>query len=126
MSNRCYNALTKMVLFREISRHLTLRITSFIVGHYLIRNYAERVYCSPKPSTFYVRVSWPIFVLFLIPCLMPHCVKSVQVRRFFWSVFSCIWTEYGDLLHKSPYPVRIQENADQKNSVFCHFSRSAK
>ena len=26
-----------------------------------------------------------------------HCVKSVQIRSFFWSVFSCIWTEYGDL-----------------------------
>ena len=25
---------------------------------------------------------------------------------------------------KSPYPVRIQENAEQKNSVFGHFSRS--
>ena len=25
-----------------------------------------------------------------------HCVKSVQIRSFFWSVFSCIWTEYGD------------------------------
>ena len=42
-----------------------------------------------------------------------HCVKSVQIRSFFWSVFSCIWTEYGDLLRKSPYSERIQENTDQ-------------
>ena len=27
-----------------------------------------------------------------------HCLKSVQIRSFFWSVFSCIRTEYGDLL----------------------------
>ena len=33
-------------------------------------------------------------------------------------------TEYGDLLRKYPYSVRIQENTDQKNSVFGHFSRS--
>ena len=26
-----------------------------------------------------------------------HCAKSVQIRSFFWSVFSCIRTEYGDL-----------------------------
>ena len=32
----------------------------------------------------------------------------------FWSVFSCIRTEWGDLRSKSPYYVRIQENADQK------------
>ena len=36
-----------------------------------------------------------------------HCVKSVQIRNYFWSVFSCIRTE-------SPYSVRIQENTDQK------------
>ena len=28
------------------------------------------------------------------------CVKSVQIRIFFWSVFSCIQTEYEDLLRK--------------------------
>ena len=27
-----------------------------------------------------------------------HCVKSVQIRSYFWSVFSCIRIEYGDLL----------------------------
>ena len=31
-----------------------------------------------------------------------HCVKSVQIRSYFWSVFSCIRTEYGDLRSKSP------------------------
>ena len=27
-------------------------------------------------------------------------MKSAQIRSYFWSVFSCIWTEYGDLLSK--------------------------
>ena len=36
-----------------------------------------------------------------------HLVKSVQIRRFFWPVFSCIRTEYGDLRSKSAYSVRI-------------------
>ena len=53
-----------------------------------------------------------------------NCMESVQIRRFFWFVFSCIQTEYGDLLRKFPYSVHIQENTDQKNSVFGHFSRS--
>ena len=30
-----------------------------------------------------------------------HCVKNVQIRTFFWSVFSCIWTEYGP--EETPY-----------------------
>ena len=53
-----------------------------------------------------------------------HCVKSVQMRKFSWSVFSCIRTEYWDLLCKSPYSVQRQENMDHKNSIFRHFSRS--
>ena len=43
-----------------------------------------------------------------------HCVKNVQIRSFFWSMFSCIRTEYGDLLRKSSYSVRIKEITDQK------------
>ena len=34
-----------------------------------------------------------------------YCVKSVQIRSYFWSVFSCIRTEYGEIL-------RIQENTN--------------
>ena len=40
-----------------------------------------------------------------------HCVKSVQIRSFFWPAFSCIQTEYGDLWKCS---VRVQENVYQK------------
>ena len=47
-------------------------------------------------------------------CRVRHCVKSVQMLSYFWSVFSCIRTEYGDLLRTSPYSVRIQENTNQK------------
>ena len=41
-------------------------------------------------------------------------VKSVPIQSYFWSVFSCIRTEYRDLLCKSPYSVLIQKNMDQK------------
>ena len=38
----------------------------------------------------------------------------VTLWRFFRSVFSCIRTEYGDLLCKFLYSVQIQENKDQE------------
>ena len=44
--------------------------------------------------------------------------------KFFWSVFSSIRTEYGDILRISPYSVRMRENMDQKNSECGHFSCS--
>ena len=43
----------------------------------------------------------------------------------FWSSFSCIWTEYGEILSISPYSVRMWENVDQNNSDYGHFLRSA-
>ena len=43
-----------------------------------------------------------------------HCVESVQIRSFFWSVFSRIRTEYGYLLCKFSYSVLIRQNTDQK------------
>ena len=40
-----------------------------------------------------------------------HCVKNVQIQSFFWSVFSCIRTEYRKI-------------RTRRKSVFEHFSHS--
>ena len=40
-----------------------------------------------------------------------HCVKTVQIRSFLWSIFSCVQSEYRKIWIR-------------KNSVFGHFSRS--
>ena len=47
-------------------------------------------------------------------------MKSVQIRSYFWYVFSCIWSEYRDLWSKSPYSVRIQENMDAGRKLNLH------
>ena len=49
--------------------------------------------------------------------------KSVQIRIYFWSVFSCIWIEYGEIcsLHIQSEYRKIRT---RNNSVFGHFSRS--
>ena len=71
----------------------------------------------------------------LIPKIMlaevaPHVVVAIWIavtamralRRkwpyseFFWSKFSRIWTEYENLLRKSPYAVQMPGNTDQKKS----------
>ena len=48
--------------------------------------------------------------------LIDHCVKSVQIRSYFWSVFSLIRTEYEESEYRK---IRTKNN-----SVFGHFSRS--
>ena len=53
-----------------------------------------------------------------------HCVKNVQIRSFFWSIFSRIRTEYGETRSISPYSVRMRQKRTRKNSAFGHFPRS--
>ena len=50
-----------------------------------------------------------------------HCVKSVQVWSFFWSVFSRSWTEYGEIRSTESECGKIRT---RKNHVFGNFSRS--
>ena len=54
-----------------------------------------------------------------------RCVKCVQIRSFFLSVFSRIRTEYGEILRISPYSVRMRENVEQNNAKYGHLQRSA-
>ena len=51
--------------------------------------------------------------------------EKCQIRSFFWSEYSCIQTEYEDLLRISPYSVQMQEIRTKNNSLFGHYSRSA-
>ena len=54
----------------------------------------------------------------------PHCVKSVQIRSFFWSVSSRIPTEYREILGIPPYSVRMRDNKDQKKlRIWAHFTQ---
>ena len=48
--------------------------------------------------------------------------KKCPYSELFWSAFSRIRTEYGEILRISPYSVRMQENTDQNNSEYGHFS----
>ena len=50
--------------------------------------------------------------------------KKCPYSELFWSAFSRIWTEYGEILCISSYWIRMRENADQNNSKYGHFLRS--
>ena len=63
-------------------------------------------------STSYVQEVWLT--------LRDKCPYS----EFFWSEFSRIRTEYGEIIRVSPYSVRMLENTDQKNSQYAHILRS--
>ena len=61
------------------------------------------------------------FFFFYFNC---HYVRGVQIRSFFWSLFSRIRTEYGEMWSIFPYSVRMRENTDLKKlriwTLFMH------
>ena len=58
-------------------------------------------------------------------CFELYAVRPSLREKYFWSVFSRIRTEYGELLCISPYSAQMPGNTDQQNSEYGHFSRSA-
>ena len=50
--------------------------------------------------------------------------KKCPYSELFWSVFSRIRTEYGEIIRVSPYSVGMRENADQSKSEYGQFSHS--
>ena len=89
-----------------------LRICSHLLKKSLIENF---IFCAviAAEETSEIVFSQPVLA-YTETNTNAHCVKSVQMRSFFRSVLSCIWTEYGDLRCRSPYSVWIQENTDQE------------
>ena len=59
-----------------------------------------------------------------LECEINHCVQTVPIRSFFWSVFSQLWTNYGDLQSKSTYSLgehkgntRFRKDAKKKKKI---------
>ena len=50
--------------------------------------------------------------------------KNYWYSELFWSVFSRIWTDYGEIRSISLYSVQMRDIADQNNSEHGHFLRS--
>ena len=65
-------------------------------------------------TTVLLNIFNPVNRCFCSNPFLSHCVKSVHIRSFFWSVFSRIQTEYKEILGISPHLVRMRENTDQK------------
>ena len=49
--------------------------------------------------------------------------EKCPYSEFFWSVFFCIWTEYGEILRIYPNLVRMRENTNQENSEHGNFTQ---
>ena len=101
----CYFLLVTRysLLFTRYS--LPFILTRYFFTHYLLLKWRH------LKMLVVAVISWIFLKLYH---LKYHCVKCVQMRSFFLSVFSRIRTEYGEIRSISPYSVRIQENTDQK------------
>ena len=51
-------------------------------------------------------------------------LEKCPYSEFFWSVLSCIRSEYGEIWSIFPFSTRMGGDMDQKNSEYGHFLRS--
>ena len=49
--------------------------------------------------------------------------EKFPYSSLFWSAFSHIWTEYGEIRSVSLHSVQMRENADPNNSEYGHILR---
>ena len=90
-------------------------ISAFYTVYYShIKKHFAHIINNGFPSS--CRYMYCFSVTAFVPCRSLH--YKCRYLEFFWSVFSCIRSEYGNLQSKSPYLVPMWENADQKNSEY--------
>ena len=85
------------------SRNGNIQRTNFIF-------FSQFCWCFNRLS--YHIVSYTLWISWII-----HCVKSVQIQSFLWSVFSCI---------RAVFSPNAGKYGPEKNSVSGHFSRNGK
>ena len=64
-------------------------------------------------NRIYVQKASSLHSMAIFMFRMTHCVKGIQIRSFFWSVFSRIQTEYEEI-SSCPYLVQIRKNRNQR------------
>ena len=75
---------------------------------------------------YYKRTLWQAFSYEFREILGIPLREKCPNTEFFLVFIFPIRTEYGNLLRKSPYSVRMREIRTRKNSVFGHFSHSVR
>ena len=56
--------------------------------------------------------------------MLSSLCKKCPYSELFWSAFSRVRTEYGEIWSISPNSFRMRENADQSKFEYGHFLRS--
>ena len=108
--------------FAEAQRQGEYKFGSF--SYYVLKIFRKKKTSFLLFGKFCKGTKW--MISFVLSHVTSHCVKSVQIWSYFWSVFSCIRTEYGEI--RSIWLRSIQSEyrkiRTRNNSVFGHISRS--
>ena len=109
----------KLVLLQKVSLLVIFFLTLDKIGHcFYLLSFFPKLRCmilrthvslpeevllsihstkNKNTSLFFPLLKWALYI--------PNSVKIVQIRSFFWSVFSRIWTEYGEI--RSHWPASL-------------------
>ena len=109
-------SLTCCTFFRE-----TYRFESYFHGYLELKirfiNILDMKSSNKEFFYKYKQIIWGDSAMFTFPWEQPLREKC-PYSELFWSVFSRIWNEYGEIFRISPSSVRMRETADQNNSEY--------
>ena len=77
-----------------------------------------------KPNTFIAKEHYTRAIS-VNPFYSSAPFETCPYSELFWSMFSPIRTEWGEIIRIFPYSVSMRENTDQNNSEYGHFLWSA-
>ena len=63
-------------------------------------------------KSIYQRCHCGLYQVYTVLCFQDKLLEKCSYSELFWSAFSRVCTEYGEILRISPYLVRIQEYTD--------------
>ena len=116
--------LSERVVLEVFCQKNVFRIFSKFLGKHLCRSLDFNKVAEHLRATVSVLSKSSLMKGLWLARKYPSLRKKCSYSELFWSVFSNIRTEYGEVRSISPYSIRMRKNAYQNTSECGYFSRS--
>ena len=116
--------LSERVVLEVFCQKNVFRIFSKFLGKHLCRSLVFNKVAEHLRATVSVLSKSSLMKGLWLARKYPSLRKKCSYSELFWSVFSNIRTEYGEVRSISPYSIRMRKNAHQNTSECGYFSRS--
>ena len=121
--------------FLKLSRDTVCSFSFYYEFHYFIGfilHWVDQIYWQSLVLVFYHFIQRVIRWIFLHDSFLLEYISVIFISlgenclysEFFWSLFSCIWTDYGEIVHIFLHSVQMRTRKVSNTEVFQAISTS--